>query len=55
MKNKERDRWDDAIRSKLIDFEAEAMPDEWDAIAGRLPKRAPVVMRRSFHYYVSSG
>lgn len=55
MKNKERDRWDDAIRSKLIDFEAEAMPDEWDAIAGRLPKRAPVVMRRSFHYWIAAA
>ncbi|MDR1747093.1 MAG: PorT family protein [Tannerella sp.] len=32
-----RDKWDDAVRSKLHDLEADVTPDDWTAIAVRLP------------------
>jgi hypothetical protein len=49
---KERDQWEDAIRSKLKDFEAETEPEDWTAIAKRLPevKRAAVVSLRLRRY-----
>ena len=37
MSKKERDIWDDAIRSKLEDFEMDTLPGDWEAIADRLP------------------
>ena len=37
MMNKERDKWDEAIRAKLFDHEVEPMPEDWEAIANRLP------------------
>lgn len=39
MSKKERDIWDDAIRSKLEDFEMDTLPGDWEAIADRLPER----------------
>ena len=42
MSKKERDIWDDAIRSKLEDFEMDTLPGDWEAIADRLPGKAPV-------------
>ena len=41
MSKKERDIWDDAIRSKLEDFEMDTLPGDWEAIADRLPGKAP--------------
>ena len=43
MSKKERDIWDDAIRSKLEDFEMDTLPGDWEAIADRLPGKAPVL------------
>jgi len=39
MTDKERDSWDELLRDKLFDMEAETTPDDWEAIAGRLPER----------------
>lgn len=47
MSKKERDIWDDAIRSKLEDFEMDTLPGDWEAIADRLPGKAPVPLRRT--------
>jgi hypothetical protein len=49
---KERDQWNDAIRSKLKDFEAETEPEDWLTIAKRLPevKRAIVISLRLQRY-----
>ena len=43
--NEERDKWDEAIQAKLFDHEVEPMPEDWAAIANRLPKREPVAFR----------
>jgi len=50
---KERDEWEDVIRSKLKDFEAEIAPDDWKAIADRLPGKKVMFSRR--WYYVAAG
>ena len=47
MSKKERDIWDDAIRSKLEDFEMDTLPGDWEAIADRLPGKAPEIGRAS--------
>ena len=51
MSKKERDIWDDAIRSKLEDFEMDTLPGDWEAIADRLPGKAPVPLRRTLRYW----
>lgn len=55
MSEKERDIWDDAIRSKLEDFEVDTLPGDWEAIADRLPGKAPVPLRRTFRYWVAAA
>ena len=45
MMNEERDKWDEAIQAKLFDHEVEPMPEDWAAIANRLPERQPVAFR----------
>lgn len=55
MKEKDRDIWDNAIRSKLDDFEVETMPGDWEAIADRLPGRVPVPLRRTLRYWVAAA
>lgn len=55
MSKKERDIWDDAIRSKLEDFEVDAVPGDWEAIADRLPGKAPVPLRRVLRYWVAAA
>ena len=55
MEEKERDALDDLFRSKLQDFEVDTMPDDWDAIASRLPGKVSVnytigVLLLLFHY-----
>lgn len=39
MSKKERDIWDDAIRSKLEDFEMDTLPGDWEAIADRIARK----------------
>ena len=55
MSKKERDIWDDAIRSKLEDFEMDTLPGDWEAIADRLPGKAPVPLRRTLRYWVAAA
>ena len=55
MSKKERDIWDDAIRSKLEDFEMDTLPGDWEAIADRLPGKAPVPFRRTLRYWAAAA
>ncbi len=55
MKEKERDTLDELFRSKLQDFEAEVQPDDWDAIARRLPGEAPFTLRRRLYYWAAAA
>ncbi len=55
MSEKERDIWDDAIRSKLEDFGVDTLPGDWEAIADRLPGRAAVPLRRTLRYWVAAA
>ncbi|WFE82828.1 porin family protein [Parabacteroides chongii] len=52
---KERDTIDDLFRSKLYDFEEETMPGDWEAIADRLPGKAPVPFRRTLRYWAAAA
>ena len=52
---KERDTIDDLFRSKLYDFEEETMPGDWEAIADRLPCKAPVPFRRTLRYWAAAA
>ena len=53
--NKERDKWDEAIRAKLFDHEVEPMPEDWEAIANRLPERRPVAWPIAFRYWSAAA
>lgn len=52
---KERDTFDDMFRSKLQDFEVDTMPGDWEAIADRLPVKAPVSFRRTLRYWAAAA
>lgn len=52
---KERDTFDDVFRSKLQDFEVDTMPEDWEAIADRLPVKAPVSFRRTLRYWAAAA
>lgn len=52
---KERDTFDDMFRSKLQDFEVDTMPEDWEAIADRLPVKAPVSFRRTLRYWAAAA
>lgn len=53
--DKERDTFDDLFRSKLQDFEADTMPDDWEAIANRLSVKKSVPFRRTLRYWVAAA
>jgi hypothetical protein len=55
MEEKERDALDDLFRSKLQDFEVDTMPDDWDAIASRLPGTVSVPLRRKLYYWSAAA
>lgn len=55
MKGKDRDTLDDLFRSKLYDFEADAAPDDWAAIADRLPGRPLVPWHRKLSYWAAAA
>ncbi len=55
MEEKDRDIWDEAIRSKLHDFEVDASPGDWEAIEERLPSKAPISLRRSLRYWAAAA
>ena len=50
MKDKERDSLDDLFQSKLYDIEAETYPEDWNAIANRLPESKVVPFIRYLRY-----
>ena len=54
MSEKERDTFDELFRSKLQNFEADTMPDDWDAIASRLPGKV-VPFRRTLRYWAAAA
>lgn len=55
MKDKDKDIVDELFRSKLYDFEVDTMPDDWDAIADRLPGKAPVSLRPALRYWAAAA
>lgn len=55
MKEKERDSIDDLLRTKLLDFEADVQPGDWEAIARRLPASSPVPLRRRIGYWAAAA
>lgn len=55
MKEKERDNIDDLLRTKLLDFEADVQPDDWEAIARRLLVASPVPLRRRISYWAAAA
>lgn len=52
---KERDTFDDMFRSKLQDFEVDTMSGDWEAIADRLPVKAPIPFRRTLRYWAAAA
>lgn len=52
---KERDTFDDLFRSKLYDLEEDTMPGDWEAIADRLPSKAPVPFRKTLRYWAAAA
>lgn len=55
MKEEERNKFEDIFRSKLQDFEADTLPEDWEAIVDRLPAKAPVPFRRTLSYWVAAA
>lgn len=55
MKEKERDTLDELFRSKLQDVEADVQPEDWEAIARRLPGEAPFTLRRRLYYWAAAA
>ena len=49
--NEKRDKWDEAIQAKLFDHEVEHIPEDWEAIASRLPEERPVTWPFAFRYW----
>jgi hypothetical protein len=53
---KERDKWDEIVRSKLSDFEADTVPGDWEAMIDRLPgARGKVVSFRRWRYAAAAA
>lgn len=55
MINEERDKWDEAIQAKLFDHEVEPMPEDWEAIANRLPERRHIAWPIAFRYWSAAA
>ncbi|MDR3250041.1 MAG: PorT family protein [Tannerella sp.] len=54
---KEKGKWEETVRSKLIDFEVNTNPGDWDAICDRLPAGKTVALRhyRRFGYIAAAA
>ncbi len=52
---KERDEIDDIFRSGLQDWEADTLPGDWEAIAGRLDKGKRIPLRRTLRYWAAAA
>jgi hypothetical protein len=50
-----RDQWEEAIRSKLQDYEAETEPEDWQAIANRLPEAKGRVIPLRLQRYAAAA
>lgn len=50
-----RDQWEEDIRNKLLDFEAETDDADWEAIASRLPANNQVGLRKAFRYWIGAA
>lgn len=55
MRKYDRDIWDDAVRSKLEDFEVDTMAGDWDTIVDRLPAQASISLRRRLGYWAAAA
>lgn len=55
MKEKERDILDDLFYSKLHDFEADTVPEDWEKIAGRLPGKASVPFYQTKRFFAAAA
>lgn len=55
MKDIDRDNIDDLFRSKLQQFEVETVPDDWEAIADRLPKRRTSLLYKQLTYWAAAA
>lgn len=53
--NEKRDKWDEAIQAKLFDHEVEPMPEDWEAIASRLPEERPETWPFAFRYWSAAA
>ena len=53
--NEKRDKWDEAIRAKLFDHEVEPMPEDWEAVANRLPQERPITWPFAFRYWSAAA
>ena len=53
--NEKRDKWDEAIQAKLFDHEVEPMPEDWEAIANRLPKERSITWPFAFRYWSAAA
>lgn len=55
MMNEKRDKWDEAIRAKLFDHEVEPLPEDWEAIANRLPEGRHITWPFAFRYWSAAA
>ncbi|MDL2255584.1 outer membrane beta-barrel protein [Parabacteroides sp. OttesenSCG-928-K15] len=55
MNDKERDIIDDLFQSKLFDFEANTSPEDWNAIADRLPGGASIPFYRRTIFWTAAA
>jgi opacity protein-like surface antigen len=55
MKTNNRDNFDDLLRSKLYDFEADTTPGDWAAIEEQLPMKSHVPLRRKLSYWAAAA
>ena len=47
----EKGKWEDIIRSKIYDFEADINPDDWEAISGKLSSGGKTVALNSYRRF----
>lgn len=55
MKEEERNKLEDVFYSKLHNIEIDTLPEDWEAIADRLPAKAPVPFRRTLSYWAAAA
>jgi hypothetical protein len=53
---KENKKWEEEIRSKLYDYEADTLPGDWEAISGKLDKKpAGIIPFRRYGYFAAAA